>query len=129
MGDLNTHNPLSDIQRHFSPREISSSTPYIEKGAESGFGLLNPPGEYTRFARVVKARPSFIDLAFANPPLLALVKSSEASLHSKGSDHIPITITLAAPSLNQEPPRPQLADTDWETLDPIIKGFKVPAAP
>jgi len=127
-GDLNIDNPLSDPLRHFSPREILSSTPYFEKVAESGFALLNPPGEYTRFPLVGKARPSVIDLAFANPLLLPLVKSWEATLPSTGSNHIPITITLAAPSLNQKPPRHRWADTDWETLDPIIKGFKVPPA-
>jgi len=78
---------------------------------------------------VGKARPSVLALAFTNPPLLPFVKSWEASLPSTGSDHLPITITLAAPSLKQKPPRPRWADTDWETLDPIIKGFKVPAAP
>ena len=129
VGDLNIHNPLSDPLRHFSPQEISSSTPYFEKAAESGFALLNPPGEYTRFPLVGKSRPSVLDLAFANPHLLPLVKNWESSLPSTGSDHIPITITLAAPSLIQKPPRPRWADTDWETLDPIIKGFKVPAAP
>jgi len=45
VGDLNIHNPLSDPLRHFSNREISSLTPYFEKAAESGFALLNPPGE------------------------------------------------------------------------------------
>ena len=129
LGDLNIHNSLSDPLRHFSQREISSSTPYFEKAAESGFALLNPPGEYTRFPLVGNARPSVIDLAFANPPLLPLVKSWEASLPLTGSDHIPITITLAAPSLSQKPPRPRWADTDWETLDPIVKGFRIPAAP
>jgi len=129
LGDLNIHNPLSDPLRHFSSREISSSTPYFEKAAESGFALLNPPGEYTRFPLVGTARPSVIDLSFANAPLLPLVKSWEASLPSTGSDHIPITITLATPSLNQKSPRPRWADTDWETLDPIIKSFQVPAAP
>jgi len=129
VGDLNIHNPLSDPLRHLSPREISSSTPYFEKAAESGFALLNPPGEYTRFPLVGKARPSVIDLAFANSHLLPLVKSWDASLPSTGSDHIPITITLAVPSLSQKPPRPRWADTDWEPLDPIIKGFKVPAVP
>jgi len=114
--------------RHFSPREISSSTPYFEKAAESGFALLNPPGEYTRFPLVGKARPSVIDLAFANPPLLPLGKSCEASLPSTGSDHIPITISLTARSLSQKPPRSRWEDTDWETLDPIIKAFKVPAS-
>ena len=129
VGDLNIHNPLSDPLRHFSSREISSSTPYFEKAAQSGFALLNPPGEYTRFPLVGTARPSVIDLAFANAPLLPLVKSWESSLHSTGSDHIPITITLATPSLNQKPPRPRWADTDWETLEQVIKDFKVPAAP
>ena len=129
VGDLNIHNPLSDPLRHFSTKEISSSTPYFEKAAESGFALLNPPGEYTRFPLVGTARPSVIDLAFANPPLLPLVKSWEASLPSTRSDHVPITITLATPSLKQQPPRPRWADTDWETLGPMIKGLKVPAAP
>ena len=68
VGDLNIHNPLSDPLRHFSHREIVSSTPYFEKAAESGFALLNPPGQYTRFPLVGKARPSVIDLAFANAP-------------------------------------------------------------
>jgi len=129
LGDLNIQNPLSDPLRHFSHREISCSTPYFEKAAESGFALLNPPGEYTRFPLVGNARPSVIDLTFANPPLLPIIKSWEVSLPSTGSDHIPITITLAAPSPNQKPPRPRWADTDWETLEPIIKGFKVPPAP
>jgi len=127
--DFNIHNPLSDPLRHFSPREISSSTSYFEKAAESGFALLNPPCEYTRFPLVGKARPSVLDLAFANPPLLPLVKSWDASLPSTASDHIPITLTLATPSLNLKPPRLRWADTDWETVDPIIKGFKVPTVP
>jgi len=129
VGDLNIHNPISDPLRHFSPREISSSTPYFEKAAELGFAPLNPPGEYTRFPLVSQARPSVLDLTFANPALLALVKSWQASFPSTGSNHIPITITLAAPSLNQKPPRPRWADTVWETLDPIIKAFMDPAAP
>jgi len=129
VGDLNIHNPLSDPLRHFSSREITSLTPYFKKAAESGFALLNPPGEYTWFPLVGKARPSVIDLVFATPPLLLLVKSWEASLPSTCSDHIPITITLTTTSANQKPPRPRLADTDWETLDPVTKGFKVPAPP
>ena len=127
--NLNIHNPLSDPLRHFSHPEISSSAPYFEKAAESGFALLNHPGKYTSFPLVGNSRPSVIDLAFANPPLLPLINSSEASLPSTGSDHIPITITLAAPSLNLKPPHPRWADTDWVTLDPIVKGFKVLAAP
>jgi len=129
VGDLNIHNPLSDLLRLFSPGEISSSTPYFEKQAESGFALLNPPGEYTRFPPMGKACPSVIDLALANPPLLPLVKGWDASLPSTGSEHIPMTIPLATPSMNQKPARPRRADTDWEILYPIIKGFKVPAAP
>jgi len=126
VGHVNIHNPLSHPLRHFSPREFSSSTPYFQKAAVSGFALLNPPGEYTRFPLVGKAGPSVIDLAFGNPPLLPLMKSWEASLRSTGSDHIPITITLAMPSWSEKPPRPRWADTEWVVLHPIIKGFKVP---
>jgi len=126
VGDRNIHNPLSDPLRHLSPRELSSSTPYFEKAAECGFALLDPRGEYPRFPLVGKARPAVIDLAFANPLLLPRVKSWEASLRSTGSDHIPITITLTTPSTIQKAPRLRWADTTWETLDPIMKGFKVP---
>ena len=129
VGDLNLHNPLSDPLRSFSPREISSSTPYFEKAPGAGFALLNTPGEYTRFPLVGNARPSVIDLAFANPLLLPFVKSWEAALPSTGSDHIPITITLAPPSPSQKPPRPRWADTDWESLTAVIKAFQVPPAP
>jgi len=78
---------------------------------------------------VGKARHSVIDQAFANPALLPRVKSWEASLPWTGSDYIPITITLASPSLNQKTPRPRWPDTAWVTLDPIFNGCKVPAAP
>ena len=70
LGDLNIHNPLTDPLRSCAPREIGHSTPCFEKAAEAGFALLNPPGEYTRFPLVGKARPSVIDLAFTNPLLL-----------------------------------------------------------
>jgi len=78
---------------------------------------------------VGNARPSVLDLAFANPLLLPLVKSWESRLPSTCSDHIPITINLASPSQNQTPPGPRWADTDWEILSPIIESFKIPAAP
>jgi len=123
LGDHNIHNALSDPLRHFSQREISSSTPYFEKPAESGFALLNPPGEYTRFPLVGNARPSVIDLAFANPPLLPLVKSWESSLPSTDSNHIPITITLATPSLNQKAPATALGRHGLGGLGPDNQGF------
>ena len=123
VGDLNIHNPLSDPRCAFSPREISSSTPYFEKAAEAGFALLNPPGEYTRFPLVGKARPSMTDLAFTNPLLLPVVKSWESSLPSTGSNHIPITIILTSPFLIQKPLCLRWADTDWETLSLIIRDF------
>jgi len=104
-------------------------TPYFETAAEAGFALLNPPGEYARFPLTGRTRPSVIDLAFANPSPLPLVKSWEASLTSTGSDHIPLTITLAVPSLDHKPPGPQWADTDWDSLTPAIRGFKIPPAP
>jgi len=129
VGDLNIHNPLSDPLSSFSPREIGSSTPYFEMAAEAGFALLNPPGEYTRVPLVGKARSLVIDLSFANPLLLPMVKGWEVSLPLTGSDHVPITITLAPPNQIPSPRRPRWADTDWETLSPIIKSFQIPPAP
>jgi len=126
--DLNIHNPLADPLRSCSPRETGSSTAYFEKAAEAGFALLNPPAEYTRFPLVGKARPSVIDLAFTNPLLLRMFKSWEVSLPSTGSDHVPITITLAAPTLIPSPRRPRWSDTDWETFSPLIKNFQIPLA-
>ena len=129
VGDLKIHNSLSDPLRACSPREIVSLTPYFEKAAETSFALLNPPGEFTRFPLAGKARPSVINLAFANPLLLPLFKSWEVSLPSTGSDHVPITINLAPPTLIPSPRRPRWSDTDWVTQSPLIKGFGVPPAP
>jgi len=129
VGDLNIHNAHSDPLRSLSPREIISSTPYFQKAAEAGFALLNPAGEYSRFPPVGTARPSVINLFFANPHLLPMVQIWEISLPSTSSDHVPITITLAPPILTPSPKRPRWSDTDWEILSPIIKGFRVPPAP
>ena len=78
---------------------------------------------------VGKARPSVIDLAFANPLLLPLFKSWEVSLPSTGSDHVPLTINLAPPTQIPSPRRPRLSDTECATLFPLIKNFRVPPAP
>ena len=129
VGDLNIHNPLSDTLRSCSPREIGSSTPYFERAAKAGIALCNAPGEYTRFPLVSRAWPSVIDLAFTNPLLLPLFKSWEVSLPSTGSDHVPITMNLAPPTLIPSPRRPRWCDTDWETLSPLIPSFRVPPAP
>ena len=129
VGDINIHNPLSDPLRLFSPREIGSSTPCFEKAAKGGFALLNPPGEYTRFRLVGKARPLVIDLTFANPLLLPIVKGCEVCLPSTDSDHLPLTIDLAPSTLIPSPKRPWWSATDWETLALIIKNFQIPSAP
>jgi len=68
VGDLNIHNPLSEPLRHFSHREIVSSTPYFEKAAESGFALLNPSSEYTRFPLVGKHDPRSLTSHLQTPP-------------------------------------------------------------
>jgi len=129
VGDLNIHNPLSDLLRSFSPREIGSSTLYFETAAECGFLLLNPPGEYTMFPLVGRACPSVIDLSFANSLLLPMVKGWEVYLPLTSSDHVPITINLAPPTLIPTPKGPRWSDMDWVTLSPVIKNFQVPATP
>jgi len=103
VGDVNIHNPVADPLCAFSSREVSSSAPYFDLAALGGFALLNSPGVYTRFPRSEKARPSIIDLAFANPLLIPFVKSWETSFPSTGSDHVPITILLTALSSDPAP--------------------------
>jgi len=84
--DLNIHNHLRDPLRTFSPREIVSLTEYVEKAAEAGFTLLNPPGEDTRFPLVGNTRPLVIDLSFGKPLLLPMIKGWEVSRPATGSD-------------------------------------------
>jgi len=129
VGDLNIHNPLADPLRAFSSQEVSLSAPYFELAVLGGFALLNSPGVYTWFPVSGKARPYFIDLAFANPLLLRIVKSGETSLPSTGSDHVHITILLAPPSLDLAPQRLRWDHTDRELLSPTIKNFIVPPPP
>ena len=130
VGDLNMHNPLTDALRSFSSQEVSFSAPYFELAAAlGGFAPFKSPGVYTRFPLSGKARRSGIDLAFANPVLLPLVKGWETSLLSTGSNHVPITILLASPSVDQAPPRRRWDQSDWELLSPIIKDFRVPSPP
>jgi len=126
VGDLNIHNPLDDPLRSFSSEEVSSSTTYFELAVLPGFPLLKSPGVYTRFPLSGKARPSVIDLAFANTLLLPCVKGLERSLASMGSDHVLITILHASPSQDQAPPPFRWDPTDCELLSPIIKNFIVP---
>jgi len=85
VGDLNIHNPVTDPLRSFSSQEVSSSAPYFELAALGGLALLNSPGLYTRFPLSGKARPSIIELAFANLLLLPFVKGWETSRSSTGS--------------------------------------------
>ena len=129
VGDLNIHNPLADLLRVFSFQEVSSSAPYFELAALAGFGLLNSPGVYTSFPLSGRARPSVIDLAFANPLHLPFFKRWETSLPSTGSDHVPITILLAALSLDPAHPHLRWDHTHSELLFPIIRNFIVPLPP
>ena len=72
--DLNIHNPQSDALRSFASPEVSSSATYFVLAVLGGFALLHSSGMYSRFPLSGKARPSVIDLAFANPLLLPFVK-------------------------------------------------------
>lgn len=126
--NLNIHNHLSDPTRSLAFQALKSSIPYLEKAADAGFALLNPPGEYTKFPLAGKAHLLVIDLVFDNPHLRLLVRSWESSLPSTGSDHVPITIHLA-PLLGTKPPAPRMGRYRRETLTPVIKNFIVPQPP
>jgi len=129
VGDLNIHSALADPRRAFSSPEVSCSALYFELVALGCLALLNSLGVYTRFPLSGKARPSVINLAFANSMLRPFVQSCKTSLPSTGSDQVPITIILASPSCDPASPRLRWDNTDWELLSPIGKHFMVPSPP
>ena len=70
VGDFNIHHPLPDPLRTHSAEELATFFPYFSRLSESGFGLLNQPGVYTRFLLGGFCRPSILDPSFASPSLL-----------------------------------------------------------
>ena len=129
-GDFNIHNPASDPLRIISCTEERASAPYFAQATEPGYTLLNTPCVFTRYPLSGEQRPSGIELAFGNPLMFPAFRSCDATfLHSTGSDHVPIVITLASPL--QTPPalHPKWDETDWLSLEAPLRSFVVPPPP
>jgi len=73
--------------------------------------LLNTPGVYTRFL-LQGSRPSVLDLAFVSSSLIPFFQEWTTDLPSTGSNHVPITISIAHPITAPPPPAPKWVRTD-----------------
>jgi len=118
VGDFNLHHPAADPLRKFDSREYNLSHPYSSQASEHGYSLLNQPGLYTCFPFAHNARPSVLDLAFANGPLFPSFSCWDTPRPSTGSDHVPVLITLESPRLRLPPPSPKWSKTDWPSILP-----------
>jgi len=90
VGDLNLHHPAADPLRTFDSGEYNLSHPYYSQASEHGYSLLNQPRLYTYFPFTHNARPSVLDLTFANGPLFPSFSRWDTPLPSTGSDHVPV---------------------------------------
>jgi len=127
------HPERRGLKHHFrvrSSKEEKESTPYFDQASDLGFTLLNTPGVYTQFPFSGPKRPSTIDLAFANPHMFSVFRSWDASsLHTTGSDHAPILITIRPPTPYYDKPRLRWQEADWPGLTDRLKCWLVPPLP
>ena len=129
VGDLNLHHPSADPLRTFDPREYNILHPYYSQASEYGYSLLNQPGLYTCFPFAYNARPSVLDVVFANSPLFPSFSRWDTPLPSTGSDHVPILITLESPRFKLPPPTPNWSKTDWSRILPALPSLTPPPPP
>jgi len=129
VGDLNLHHPAADPLRTFDSGEYNLSHPYYSQVSEHGYSLLNQPGLYTYFPFAYNARPSVLDLAFANGPLFPSFSRWDTPLPSTGSDHVPVLITLESPRFRLPPPSPNWSKTDWSSILPALPSLVPPPPP
>jgi len=112
VGDFNLQHPAADPLRTLNPKEYTISDPYKSPASEYGFALLNQPGLYTYFPFTHNARPSVLDLAFANRLLFPSISRWDTHLPSTGSDHVPVLITFDSPRFRPPDPSPNWTKTD-----------------
>ena len=129
VGDFDIHHPAVDPIRRHNPSALKASFPYFTRAAEQGYTLLNTPGVHTRFPLQGSSRPSVLDLAFASSALRPFFQEWTTDLPSTGSDHVPITITIAHPITAPPPLAPNWVRTDWPTLEPLLKETIFPPPP
>jgi len=106
VGDFNLHHPAADPLRTLDSKEYNLSHPYYRLACEYGFALLNQPGLYTYFPFAHNARPSVLDISFANRLLFPSISKWDTPLPSTGSDHVPVLITVNSPMFRPPDPSP-----------------------
>ena len=123
LGDFNLHYPLADPCRAGSEKEFTICTRHFDAAFDAPYPSLNTPRVYPRFPFDTIARPSVLDLAFANTALSRLVSSWDTPRPSTGSDHIPCVITLKPPAIMLAPPTPHWALLDMDYVGKALDAF------
>ena len=129
VGDLNLHHPSADPLRTFDSEEYNLSHPYYSQASEHGYSLLHQPGLYTYIPFAHNARPSVLDLTFANSPLFPSFSRWDTPLPWTGSDHVPVLITLESPRFRLPPPSPNWSKTNWSSVLPALPSLVPPPPP
>jgi len=129
VGDFNIHYPsVTRLEDTTFPNSRLPSH-YFSRAAEHGYTLLNTPGVYPRFPLQRSSRQSVLDLAFTSSSLVPFFQDWSTDLPSTGSDHVPITITIAHLIRAPLPPAQNWIRTDWPTLEPLLKEVILPPLP
>ena len=115
LGDLNIHHSSSDPLRVLDPAELSVSHPYFSLATSRDFTLLNQPGVYTYFPFAHSRRPSVLDLAFANSPLLPAFSAWDTLLGMPRLWYIPTDL--------YEAHRPNAKDTRPYLITHNLRGL------
>jgi len=126
VGDLNLHYPAANPLRTFDSKEYNLSYPYYSHASEHSYSLLNQPGLYTYFPFAHNARPSILDLSFANGPHFRSVSKWDTPLPSTGSDHVTVLFTLDSPRFRLPAPSPNWSKTDWSSVLPVLPSLIPP---
>jgi len=125
--DFNSYNLAVELFRVLFSAEEMESTLSFGLASELGFSLLHTPRTYTRFPFTSSHRPSAIDLAFANLQMFPAFRSWEASfLPPKGSNHVPILLSLEPPKPYSDQPRPRWQDANWLPIAHTLPSRQTP---
>ena len=129
LGDFNIHHPTANPARFFKPEELTLSRLWFDSASLTGYSLINTLGEYTCFPPNKSSRPSVLDLAFANQPLLNLAPKWSNDLPPTGSDHTVPAISFLRRDPFTSAQSPNWDHIDWEQLEDQLKSLTFPPPP
>ena len=105
-GHFNIHYYSADPSRSISRKEYLAPYPFFSMADQRDYTLLNTPAIYTKFPLSGIGRQAVLDLAFASGFLSLFLSGWDTPYESTRSDHVPILMTFATPSLIAPRPSP-----------------------